>query len=123
VTPKHTLAALVLTLGTMAGGAAGPLPVDGTWVASSDGLGGELTIVIKTQGAAVTGEGLQGHGNLAAAPLTLSGTYRAPTLLLKLKSRDGLVWSLAAQVTGRETMSGTLTWPTGTVQTLAFVRP
>lgn len=121
--PKHTCAALLLSLGAMTGSPAGPLPVDGTWVASSDGMGGELTILIKTQGAVVTGEGRQGHGALATAPLTLSGSYRAPTLLVKLKSRDGLIWSLAAQVTGRETMSGTLTWPTGTVQTLSFVRP
>lgn len=120
---QRTLAALLLTLSAAAGCRAQPLPVDGTWVASSDAMGGELTIVIKTQGTAVTGEGWQRHGALEAAPLTLAGSYRAPTLRVKLKSRDGLVWSLAAEVTGRETMSGTLTWPTGTVQALSFVRP
>jgi hypothetical protein len=119
----RSLSALLLMLGAVAGCAAGPLPIDGTWVASSDAMGGELTLVIKTQGAVVVGEGRQGRGGPESAPWVLSGSYRAPALNVKLKSADGLVWSLAARVTGRETMSATLTWPTGTVQPLNFVRP
>ena len=109
--------------GAVSGSAAGSWPVDGMWTASSDGLAGQLTIVIKTRGTAVCGEGRQGQAGLESAPLSLSGTYLAPTLQLKLKSPEGLVWSLTATVTGRETMNGLLTWPTGTVQPLAFVRP
>lgn len=120
---RRSIAVLLLMLGASACSAAGPWPVNGMWTASSDGMGGELTLVIRTQGSAVTGEGRQGRGTLESAPLSLSGSYRAPTLQLKLKSADGAVWSLVAKVTGRETMSGTLTWPTGTVQPLSFVRP
>jgi hypothetical protein len=120
---RRSIAVLLLMLGTSACGTAGPWPVDGMWTASSDGMGGELTLVIKTQGINVTGEARQGRGTLESAPLSLSGSYRAPTLQIKLTAPDGAVWSLAAKVTGRETMNGTLTWPTGTVQPLSFVRP
>lgn len=113
----------LLMSAAVVGCAAGPVPVDGTWVASSDAMGGELTLVVKTQGTVVTGEGRQGHSGLDHAPLMLSGSYRAPNLRVKLESPDGLIWSLAARVTGRETMGATLTWPGGTVQTLRFVRP
>lgn len=120
---RRLLVTALLMLGAVSGRAAGSWPVDGTWTASSDGLAGQLTIVIKTRGTAVAGEGRQGQAGMEGAPLVLSGTYLAPTLQLKLKSPEGLVWSLRATVTGRETMNGVLTWPTGTVQPLAFVRP
>ncbi len=120
---KHAVAFLLLMLGTSACSTVGPVPLDGMWTASSDGLGGELTLVIRTQGAAVTGEARQSRGALESAPLSLSGSYRAPTLALKLKSPEGLVWSVSAKFTGSEIMNATLTWPTGTVQTLKFVRP
>ena len=120
---RRSIAVLFLMLGTSACSTAGPWSVDGLWTASSDGMGGELTLAIKTQGTAVTGEARQGRGSLETSPLSLSGSYRAPTLQLQLKSPDGALWSLTAKVTGRETMSATLTWPTGTVQRLSFVRP
>lgn len=122
---RRSTAVLLLMLGASASACstAGPWPVDGMWTASSDGMGGELTLVIKTQGTAVTGDGRQGRGTLESAPLSLSGSYRASTLQLQLIAPDGALWLLTAKVTGRETMSGTLTWPTGTVQALSFVRP
>lgn len=120
---RRCIAVLLLMVGTGACGSAGSWPVDGMWTASSDGMGGELTLEIKSQGTAVTGVGRQGRGTLESTPLSLSGSYHAPTLQLKLKSPDGAVWSLMAKVSGPETMSGTLTWPTGTVQALSFVRP
>jgi hypothetical protein len=123
VATARSLVASLVMLGASASSGAGTWPVDGMWTASSDGMGGELTLVIKTQGAVVTGEARQGRGALEATPLSLSGRFQAPALQLKLTSRDGTVWSLTAKVTGRETMSGTLTWPTGTVQALSFVRP
>ena len=120
---KRLLMSSLLMLGAMSSSTSGTLPVDGIWTASSDGLAGQLTIVIKTHGTAVTGGGRQSQGGMEGAPLVLSGTYLAPTLQLKLKSPESLVWSLTATVTGRETMNGVLTWPTGTVQPLTFVRP
>lgn len=120
---QHATAAFVLMLAAGASTAAAPVPVDGMWTAPSDGLGGELTLFIKTQGHAVTGHARSSRGALEGDPFTLTGSYQAPALKLRLKSPDGLIWSLSAQLTGSETMRATLTWPTGTVQALTFVRP
>lgn len=100
-----------------------PKPIDGTWIANSDGLGSTLTIVLSSKSSAVSGSGAYSTGAIRTGVLTVAGTYQPPQAALTLTYDHGETVQLVATVTDNERMKGKLTYKNGSVIAIELVRP
>lgn len=105
-----------------AAGLAPQWPIDGAWGASSDGMGSTLTMNLNSQGPLVTGVGTYSVGAIRTGSVGIAGTYHPPAAILAITYDHGETVTLSAEVTDNN-MRGKLTYKSGTVIDIGFVRP
>ena len=110
------------------GGSGGPgLPppasIDGLWSATSDGMGSTLTMTLSSRDTAVSGTGTYSTGAIRTGSVAVSGTYRPPSAALTINYDHGESVTFASTLLSSSQMKGKLTYMTGTVIDIEFVRP
>lgn len=97
--------------------------IDGPWSAYSDGLGSTLAMTLSSKGKAVSGKGTYSVGAIRSGTVAIAGTYNPPEAVLVITYDHGETVTFAGEVTDGDHMKGTLTYGTGTVIDIEFVRP
>ncbi len=122
--PRLTLCfAAVIGCCASGGGGVPPVSLDGRWNAFSDGLGSTLTMTLSSRGALVSGTGTYRVGAIRTGSVVIAGTYRAPSADLAITYDHGETVTFTAAVTDSDHMKGKLTYESGTVIDIEFVRP
>ena len=104
-------------------GAAPPPAIDGLWSANSDGLGSTLTMTLRSKDTAVSGTGTYSTGAIRSGSVAVTGTYRPPAAFLTIIYDHGEAVTFTATLMNDSQMKGKLTYKTGTVIDVEFVRP
>ena len=128
------LAALVCSCGTgssnsadnSGGGGPGlppPASIDGLWSATADGMGSTLTMTLSSRGTVVSGTGTYSTGAIRTGSVAVTGTYRPPSAALTLHFDHGESVTFASTLLSSGQMKGKLTYRTGSVIDVEFVRP
>lgn len=115
--------AAVISCCACGGGSVAPASLDGAWNAYSDGLGSTLTMTLSSKGGLVSGTGTYIVGAIRTGSVVISGTYRAPSADLAITYDHGETVTFTAAVTDSDHMKGKLTYKSGTVIDIEFVRP
>ena len=120
------LAAVVSSCG--GGGSSGaslapPSSIDGLWSAFSDGLGSTLTMTLSSKDTVVSGTGTYSTGAIRTGSIAVTGTYRPPSAALTITYDHGESVTFASTLLNGSQMKGKLTYKTGTVIDIEFVRP
>ena len=115
-------AAVVCCCGSGSGNLA-PASIDGRWSAYSDGLGSTLTVILSSRGTLVSGTGTYTIGAIRTGSVVIAGTYHPSSAVLAITYDHGETVTFAAAVTDSSSMKGKLTYKTGTVMDIEFVRP
>ena len=115
-------AAVVCCCGSGSGNLA-PASIDGRWSAYSDGLGSTLTITLSSRGTLVSGTGTYTIGAIRSGSVVIAGTYHPSSAVLAITYDHGETVTFAAAVTDSSYMKGKLTYKSGTVIDVEFVRP
>ena len=102
---------------------ASPSSIDGLWSAFSDGLGSTLTMTLSSKDTVVSGIGTYSTGAIRTGSITVTGTYRPPSAALTIIYDHGESVTFAATLMSGSQMKGKLTYKTGTVIDIEFVRP
>jgi hypothetical protein len=110
-------------IGCCASGGGAPASLDGRWNAYSDRLGSALTLNLSSSGARVSGTGTYRVGAVRTGSVVISGTYRAPSADLAITYDHGETVTFTAAATDSDHMKGKLTYKSGTVIDIEFVRP
>ena len=100
-----------------------PASIDGHWSAYSDGLGSTLTMTLSSRGTLVSGTGTYSVGAIRTGSVVIAGTYRLPSVVLAITYDHGETVTFATAVTDNSSMKGKLTYKSGTVIDVEFVRP
>lgn len=116
------LVAVVCSCGSGSGNLV-PASIDGRWNAYSDGLGSTLTMTLSSRGTLVSGTGTYSVGAIRTGSVVISGTYRPSSAVLAITYDHGETVTFAAAVTDSSYMKGKLTYKSGTVIDVEFVRP
>jgi hypothetical protein len=104
-----------------AGGDVSPPSVDGTWSATSQGVGNSLTLRLSTQETVVSGAGAYSDTGRIGV-LAIAGSYLPPAAVLTFNYDNGDTALYTATVPDDGHMNGRLTYRNGTSLDLAFVR-
>ncbi len=115
-------AAVVCCCGSGSGNLA-PASIDGRWNAYSDGLGSSLTMTLSLSGKMVSGTGTYSVGAIRTGSVVIAGTYRPTSAVLVITYDHGETVTFAATVTDSSHMKGKMTYKSGTVIDVEFVRP
>lgn len=124
----HRLTLCVAAVVSCCGGGGGnfaPASIDGYWSAYSDGLGSTLTMTLSSRGTLVSGTGNYTVGAIRTGAVVIAGTYRLPSVVLAITYDHGetVTFATATAVTDNSSMKGKLTYKSGTVIDVEFVRP
>ena len=117
------VAAVVSCCGGGGGGNFAPASIDGYWSAYSDGMGSTLTMILSSRGTLVSGTGTYSVGAIRTGSVVIAGTYRLPSVVLAITYDHGETVTFATAVTDNSSMKGKLTYKSGTVMDIEFVRP
>ena len=109
--------------GRSGAGLAPPSSIDGLWNAYSDGLGSTLTLTLSSKDTVVSGTGTYSTGAIRTGLIAVTGTYRPPSAALTITYDHGESVTFAATLMNGSQMKGKLTYKTGTVIDVEFVRP
>lgn len=115
--------AAVISCCASGGGSGAPASLDGVWSAFSDGLGSTLTLNLSSSGARVSGTGTYRVGAIRTGSVVITGTYRSPAADLAITYDHGETARFTAAVTDGGHMKGRLSYKSGTVVNVEFVRP
>ena len=100
-----------------------PASIDGRWNAYSDGLGSTLTLTLSSRGALVSGTGTYSVGAIRTGSTVVTGTYRLPSVMLSITYDHGETMTFDGAVNDNGNMKGKLTYKSGAVIDIEFVRP
>lgn len=109
--------------GNSGAGLAPASSIDGLWSAYSDGLGSTLTMTLSSKDTVVSGTGNYSTGAIRTGSIAVTGTYRPPSAALTITYDHGDAVTFAATLMNGSQMKGKLTYKTGTVIDVEFVRP
>ena len=104
-------------------GLAPPSSIDGLWSAYSDGLGSTLTMTLSSRDTVVSGTGTYSTGAIRTGSIAVAGSYRSPSAALTITYDHGESVTFASTLLNGSQMKGKLTYRTGTVIDVEFVRP
>ena len=97
--------------------------IDGLWSAYSDGLGSTLTMTLSSRDTAVSGTGTYSVGAIRTGSVVVTGTFHPPSAALIITYDHGETVTFTAAVVDSDQMKGKLTYKSGTVIDVEFVRP
>ena len=109
--------------GSSGAGLAPPASIDGLWSAYSDGMGSTLTMTLSSRDTVVSGTGTYSTGAIRTGLIAVTGTYRPPSAALTITYDHGESVTFASTLLNGSQMKGKLTYRTGTVVDVEFVRP
>jgi len=104
------------------GGDTPVLSIDGTWSATAQIVGSNLTVRLSTQDSVVSGAGVYSSVAGRTGVLAVAGTYQPPVALLTFKYDSGDTALFAATAADGGHMNGKLTYQDGTSVDLGLVR-
>ena len=105
------------------GGNLVPATIDGRWSAYSDGLGSTLTMNLSSRGTLVSGTGTYSVGAIRTGSTVVAGTYRLPSAVLSITYDHGETVTFEGAVNDNSNLKGKLTYKSGAVLDIEFVRP